>query len=719
MTELFLKVLNLSITASWLVLAVFAARLLLKKAPKGMICLLWAAVAVKLICPISFESAVSLVPSAETVTPEIIYEEEPQIDSGIDFVNSTVNPILSGMGEAEPDGEPLMQKIVGTAGVVWAAGMGAMLVYAAVSYVYLLYKTRIRAKFSERVFVCDNIADPFILGFLKPKIFLPSDVDEADAEYIIAHEEAHLKRRDHLWKPLGFLILSIHWFNPLVWAAYIMLCRDIELACDEKVIKERGEGVKTAYTTALINCSTPRTAITACPLAFGEVGVKERVKAVLKYRKHAAVVGIFAFAIIVFVVTAFFTNPHQGVEKLLEPGSVWHCTNYDSEIFVDDERVVEGWLVKDDETIEISVGYNEKYANIFDRPYRLIDGSGSPAKINTKIKIKDGKLILDIITDELELGVESLIYERRENVNNYFSKLDCPVGEEDYGTQLYSEELVYKNSEYDGGYTLGEFYRVLLKDKLQLYDSENWIELGAMQKKELSKESFDKLFTSGKKWYNRESCKSLREGNELALELRAERNGVNELYILMRQVDGIHYMAYGEWGDTPDKDRIFWVKRLEFPVTESETDNQIEGAMVFDDYNLLVFNESPDAVAPTVILGRKDNRFQFYWSALSSYIAIGTYELTDDKLILTTDDDYKNVYVFEKTAEGYAFAAEESAKLPQYKYSQNGEAESPVPDGAVFRGVTMDEKEWSDMTYDINKRIIMFNVDEAENSNRE
>ena len=246
---------------------------------------------------------------------------------------------------------------------------------------------------------------------------------------------------------------------------------------------------------------------------------------------------------------------------MLEPGSVWHCTNYDSEIFVDDERVVEGWLVKDDETIEISVGYNEKYASIFDKPYRLINGSGSPAKINAKIRIKDGKLILNIITDELELGVNSLIYERVDNINNYFSKLECPVGEEDYGVQLYSKEPVYKNSKYNGEYVLGESYRVLVGDKLQIYDGENWLELGAMQKKELGKDNFDKLFTSGQKWYNMESCKSLREGNELALELRAERNGANELYILMRQVDGICYMAYGEWGDKPDKDKIYWVKR--------------------------------------------------------------------------------------------------------------------------------------------------------------
>ncbi|MBQ9938600.1 MAG: hypothetical protein IJO96_03610 [Oscillospiraceae bacterium] len=707
--ELFLKVLNISLTSSWLVPAVLAVRLLFKKGSKEVLCLVWALLAFKLLCPFSIESAVSLVPSAEPVPQEIIYEEEPKIDSGIGIVNDTVNPVISEMGAVQADGETPMQKTVAAAAVVWLIGGSAMLIYAAASYLYLLFKTRIRVTQADGIFLCDNIADPFILGLFNPKIFLPTTVDAADAEYIIAHEEAHLRRRDHLWKPLGFLLLSIHWFNPLMWAAYLLLCKDIELACDERVLKDLGTHIKKAYSTALINCSTPRSAISACPLAFGEVGVKERVMAVLKYKKHAAVVAIFLIIIITFVAAGFLTSPHQGVAELLEPGSGWQCTNYDSEFFVDEDGVISGWLTKDGETIDISIGYNEKNAEIFDHPFELIDGSGSPGMITAKIKIKDDKLVLNIINDQLGLGVKKLVYERMGNINNYFAQVDCPVGEDFQGVQLNSVAFVYNNSKHASIQVIGEPYRILLGDKLQIKDGEKWRDLGKMQKIELTEETFDRMFTSEQEWYNDESCEALREGNELALELRTKHNGTNELYILLRQVDGIHYMVYGQYGDTPEKDRIFWIKQLNFLKEEPATDNSVDGAMLFREVDMLVYNESPDPMVPSIIFDKNESRFQFYWSALSSYIAIGTYEQTGDRLILTTDDDYKNVYVFEKTDEGYAFVEAESANIPKYKYSKNGESVSPVPDGAVFKGeVTIPEKDWMNMTDDMNRRVMLF-----------
>lgn len=310
MEAVFLKILNMSITASYLVLAVVLARLLLKKAPKFIAVILWGLVALRLVCPFSFESVLSLIPSAETVPADIMYAETPQIYSGISSVNTVVNNVV--MPQFYPDrvysANPL-QIWVFVASVVWVVGIIAMLLYTLISYARIRFKVREAVKLEGDLYECDRIASPFILGVIKPKIYLPSDMAECDREYVVAHEHAHIKRRDYLWKPLGFLLLAVYWFNPVLWVAYILLCRDIELACDEKVIKEMGEQNKKPYSEALINCSVPRKMIAACPLAFGETGVKARIKSVLNYKKPAFWVIIIAVVLSIAVAVCFMTNP--------------------------------------------------------------------------------------------------------------------------------------------------------------------------------------------------------------------------------------------------------------------------------------------------------------------------------------------------------------------------------------------------------------------------
>ena len=311
MNELFLKIINMSISASWLILAVLILRLVLKKAPKWVNVLLWGIVAVRLICPLSFESALSLIPSSETIPLDIEMAAKPTIDSGVPAINSVVNPVLSSFAPPQhvlTSANPL-QIWIPILNIIWLIGVGALLLYTAVSYWRLCRKVDTAVRYKGNIFQSENVSSPFVLGIIKPRIYLPFNMNGQDLEHVVAHEQAHIRRKDHWWKPLGFLLLTIHWFNPLMWLAYVLLCRDIEFACDEKVIKELGNEQRADYTQALVVCSVNRRMIAACPLAFGEVGVKDRVKSVMNYKKPAFWIIILAVIACVIVAVCFLTNP--------------------------------------------------------------------------------------------------------------------------------------------------------------------------------------------------------------------------------------------------------------------------------------------------------------------------------------------------------------------------------------------------------------------------
>ena len=312
MNELFLKIINMSISASWLVLAVLILRFVLKKAPKWINVLLWGIVAIRLICPFSFESTLSLIPSAETIPLNIGMDTTPTINSGISAINNAVNPIISQSNTPMAGASVnLLQITIGIYEYIWIFGMIALALYTAISYWRLRRKVDTAVRYKDNIFQSENVSFPFVLGIIKPRIYLPFKMNGQYLEYVVAHEQAHICRKDHWWKPLGFLLLMIHWFNPLMWLAYVLLCRDIELACDEKVIKELGNEQRGDYTQALVACSVNRRMIVACPLAFGEVSVKERVKSVMNYKKPAFWVIIIAVIICVGVAACFLTNPKQ------------------------------------------------------------------------------------------------------------------------------------------------------------------------------------------------------------------------------------------------------------------------------------------------------------------------------------------------------------------------------------------------------------------------
>ncbi len=336
MSAAFFKIFNMSVTASWLIVAVVLARFLLQKAPKWVSCLLWALVAVRLICPFSFKSALSLVPSTETVnTTE--YSARPYIQSGIDVIDDAANSYLGshyyeGVTVAPRDS---LSNPLNVISVIWMIGMAAMLLYALISYLKLRKNVSACVPAGKGIYACDDVRTPFILGVFRPRIYVPSDMAGGTLENVIRHEKAHLARGDHWWKPLGFLLLAVYWFNPLCWIAYVLLCRDIELACDERVIRNMDEKSVAGYSQALLDCSLPTKAITACPLAFGEVGVKERVKDILSYRKPAFWIIIAAIVVCIAITVFLMTDPFRksDLPKLIgnssataydAPGAEWY-----------------------------------------------------------------------------------------------------------------------------------------------------------------------------------------------------------------------------------------------------------------------------------------------------------------------------------------------------------------------------------------------------------
>ena len=310
MNELFLKIINMSISASWLVLAVLILRFVLKKAPKWVNVLLWGIVAVRLICPLSFESALSLIPSSETIPEKVISGPSFDVQTGITPVDNRINDYLGdryfeGVTVPANNGNNIMTILT----IVWTIGILLLVAYTVISYWRLHREIDTAVRYKDNIFQSENVSSPFVLGIIKPRIYLPFNINDQDLGHVIAHEQAHICRKDHWWKPLGFLLLTIHWFNPLMWLAYVLLCRDIELACDEKVIKELGNEQRADYTQALVACSVNRHMIAACPLAFGEVGVKERVKSVMNYKKPAFWIVILAAIACVGVALCFLTNP--------------------------------------------------------------------------------------------------------------------------------------------------------------------------------------------------------------------------------------------------------------------------------------------------------------------------------------------------------------------------------------------------------------------------
>ena len=415
MTEFFLKIVNMSISASWIVLAVLLLRLLLKKAPKWINVILWGIVGLRLVMPFTLESVFSLIPSAETVNPEIMMDKTPQINTGVPIINNAINPVISESFTPAPmDSANPLQIWIPIFALVWVIGIVAMVLYTVISFL------RVKRKIGTAVLLCDNIyqsesvVSPFVLGILRPKIYLPFNMTEQDMAQVIAHENAHISRKDHLWKPLGFLTLTLHWFNPLMWLGYVLLCRDIELACDEKVVKTLNNEQKADYSQALLACSVNRRIIAACPLAFGEVGVKKRVKSVLNYKKPAFWLVLTAIVLSIVVAVCFLTNPQQNVEDIIVPNTSWKCETHDFSFKIDQNYAMEGDINTTNYNGEISIGFRyagkTAVASIFKGNWEYAQSSAEDPLLSGTFYAKGEKLIFKINEDNVGIKQKELVF---------------------------------------------------------------------------------------------------------------------------------------------------------------------------------------------------------------------------------------------------------------------------------------------------------------------
>lgn len=445
MSAIFLKIINLSYSASWLILAVVAVRLLLKKAPKWISCVLWALVALRLVVPFSLESAMSLLPSSEVIPADIEMENHPHIDSGIYAFNSAVNPVIdTTFAPTETESVNPMQVVVAAGYYVWIAGILIMAVYAIISYLKVRRSVREAALLEKGIMECDEVKSPFILGIFRPIIYVPSGMDSETRELVLAHERAHIQRRDYIWKPLGFALLSVYWFNPLSWIAYILLCRDIESACDERVIRNKTADYMAAYSQALLDCSVQRRRIAACPVAFGETGVKMRIKNVLNYKKPAFWIVIASLVTCAVVAICFLTNPVKASEDNTEPEAAEAGESY-----FDEERTYyySGNRIDGKDIIDFSITFSpDGSCQWYETPISSYIGFG-------KYKIENGIITM---TKGLEKDLESTYrFEVGENVIRYISE-----GSDEFGFVKLSdgEEFIL------GENPLGEYPEVVELD---------------------------------------------------------------------------------------------------------------------------------------------------------------------------------------------------------------------------------------------------------------
>lgn len=310
MTELFLELVNRSVEASWLVLAVLVLRLVLRRAPKWTAVLLWALVGLRLTLPFTVESALSLLPSSHTVQQDILFSSQPAVYSGVGLVDRAVNPVLQSAFTPDPaaSANPL-QLVVPVLALVWAVGVAVLAVNTAFSWLGLRRRLAQAVLLRDNIYQSERVVSPFVFGLARPGIYLPFPLDSGTMEHVIAHEQAHITRRGHWWKPLGFAITAVYWFNPLLWVAYFLFCRDIELACDERVVRGMDPARRADYAQALLRCSAGPRRLAACPLAFGEADVKNRVKQALYYKKPAFWVVLAAVLLCAGAAVAFLTDP--------------------------------------------------------------------------------------------------------------------------------------------------------------------------------------------------------------------------------------------------------------------------------------------------------------------------------------------------------------------------------------------------------------------------
>ncbi len=731
MLDIFLYFFNMSITAGYLVLAIVFARFIFKKLPKWSFCVMWGLVGFRLVCPFSLKSVLSLIPTNIALSSDEIYSHSTINPTGsnvlnyiggkaIDYNFSVENGsiTLENFVANQPVYANPLYLITYIASIIWVVGLCLLLIYSLVSYMRLYIKVKPSILYENNVYYCDNITTPFILGVIKPKIYIPSGLDDETVEYVISHEKAHLKRMDHIWKPLGFSLLSIYWFNPLMWVAYILLCRDIEKACDEKVIKNQESSYKKGYSQALLTCATDRKMILACPLAFGEVGVKERIKSVLNYKKPAFWVIIIALMLSIFMSIGFLTMPEATAKDVIEESGYHIYSNNPKNITLKiPSELVTGkmketgisnffknkYVVYETENTKIYLDkiatyedHNRVYLG-FDFSYSKLSNSGSVLvgyyKDNvgypSALKLNDSAII---IGEEKVLNAVDLT---SNGPAGYFelafnmAKLEDAKGA--ILVDLSCHEISYAKNGMEGDYYLdrNDFTKDMILTPTEVimhsttrgsvYDSENLPEF------ELSQGMYFTEILQGSKYFPLGEMKSDWQGKydlytRLVSDIWADGYSAEEfyhnirnsweleyqgiLYTLFEMYDAQMYLGVGSYnsGAGMQNDDDSYYKEI----------YKIYSSPVQTVYS---FEQSGDSVKPQFILNSEDNTYAFLVNYKENYVLTGIYKIEQDRLMFFDEENTKEaLFVFEKTDYGYQIVHEESQYLKHYPEDFNDPA---------------------------------------------
>ena len=573
MGDLFLSVFNMSISAAWVLLAVLLLRLIFKKAPKRTTVLLWCIVGLRLVMPFSVESIFSLIPSNETVS--MAWDSpRPNLDSGITAIDNGVNGYLEGHyfeGVTRPAGH--FADITTVAAVIWLIGISALLIYTAVSFLRLKKRVSTAVLMRDNIFQSEKIPSPFVFGIIKPKIYLPFGITGRDAESVILHEQAHISRRDYLWKPLGFLILSVHWFNPLMWLAYVLFCRDIEFACDERAISLLNAEKRADYSEALLNCGAGRHMLFAYPPAFGEVGVKSRVKSVLNYKKPAFWLTAAAVIAGIAASVCLLTSPKTGLQShdglvvrdcIISEGcdgigyelisSTYEKNNISISVKWTNKRKEELYLDEEFKLFKTDgdIACTQKKATAFDAVANIISPGGSKTEIYNLSDYYD-------IESGVQYRLEKTFYLKNDTDRKYKALIIFSAGN---ALAEYSpERAAYTNASSALGYTndnipqfkVDNFSLTLLKKEPS---SSEWEKIDGLQSVELNKSEFDNSFSGGV-WADGLSSQKLRRDN---LHAFTAFKTDGSFYYLLEQKNGDVYIAKGS--QTSEDFSVNWLFKM-------------------------------------------------------------------------------------------------------------------------------------------------------------
>lgn len=414
MDKLFLTLINMSITSSYVILCVILTRFFLKKAPKIYSYCLWSVVLLRLTIPFSFQSIFSFIRiNTKAIPVDIMYSPVQQINSGIRVIDSVVNnslPAPAVVASVNP-----MQIWIWLGQSIWILGLIVLVIYSIVTTVRLSKKLKSSLNMSNNIYENNSIKTPFVFGLVNPKIYLPKDLLETELEYIIKHEQKHIKRFDHIIKFIAFVVVSIHWFNPLVWLSFFLMTEDMELSCDEKVINELGNGIKKDYSSSLLSLSTGRKIVCGSPLAFGENNTKARIKNILNYKKPTFWISIVAFLVIVVVGLALLSNP----KDIKTQDDKFNMTS-----LAEEEETATSMRLKNENYDRINEYMKQESTTAWSKYYELLDFQIS----NYEEKIVDGNVeatfFYKIIEKNYDKDPDTVKYikEAKESGDKYYQR---------------------------------------------------------------------------------------------------------------------------------------------------------------------------------------------------------------------------------------------------------------------------------------------------------